>query len=322
MTRKILTANTKYITDMIRKFFITAIALTAAIGASAGSGLTKGDINLIVASDLGRNGYYEQKKVAGTMGEIADSVGPEAVLALGDTHHYEGVQSISDPLWMTNYELIYSHPELMVDWYPICGNHEYRGNTQAVIDYSDVSRRWTMPARYYTKTFEDKGTTLKVVFIDTTPLIDKYRKNSDEYPDAVTQDMDAQLKWLDSTLSDAREDWVVVVGHHPIFAFTDKSASERTDMQKRVDSILRKHNVDMYICGHLHNYQHLRRRDSTIDYIVNTSGSRTRVPEKTEGTVFCSEAPGFSVLTVDKKSLNLNMLDSDGNVIHTVTRTK
>ncbi len=288
----------------------------------AGDIIPKGDINLIVASDLGRNGYYEQKPVAATMGEVADQVGPEAVLALGDTHHYEGVQSVTDPLWMTNYELIYSHPELMVDWHAICGNHEYRGNTQAVTDYSAISRRWEMPAKYYSKVFEDDETSLRVVFIDTTPLIDKYRKKSDEYPDAAGEDMDAQLKWLDKTLADAKEDWIVVAGHHPIYAFTDKSEAERSDMQKRVDTILRKHNVDMYICGHIHNYQHIRKPDSTIDYIVNTSGSKTRTPEKTDGTVFCSNAPGFAVMTADGKTLRYNMLDKEGNIIHTVTRTK
>lgn len=307
---------------MIRKLILTAIAFVAVAGMSAQNEISKGDINLIVASDLGRNGYYDQKTVASTMSRIADEVGPEAVLSLGDTHHYGGVQSVSDPLWMTNYELIYTHPELMIDWYPICGNHEYRGNTQAVIDYSEVSRRWKMPSRYYSKTFEDDGTSLKVVFIDTTPLIDKYRANPDTYPDAACQDADDQLRWLDKILSDANEDWVVVVGHHPIYAYTDKSKSERTDMQKKVDSILRKHKVDMYICGHLHNYQHIRLQDSKIDYVVNTSGSQTRTPDKIDGTVFCSDASGFSVLTANKKTLNLNMLNKNGEIIHIVKREK
>lgn len=306
---------------MIRKLLLSLIG-AASMCVSAQEIPAKGDINLIVASDLGRNGYYHQKKVAATMGEVADRIGPEAVLSLGDTHHYGGVQSVTDPLWMTNYELIYSHPELMVDWYPICGNHEYRGNTQAVLDYSGVSRRWKMPARYYTRTFEDDGTTLKVVFIDTTPLIDKYRKNTATYPDAAAQDMEAQLQWLDRTLAEAGEDWVVVVGHHPIFAYTDKAESERTDLRKRVDSIIRRHRVDMYICGHLHNYQHIRRPGSQTDYIVNTSGSQTRVPAKIDGTVFCSDAPGFSVLSADKNTLNLHMLDQDGNTVHTVSRAK
>ena len=123
---------------------------------------------------------------------------------------------------MTNYELIYSHPELMIDWFPILGNHEYRGNTQAVLDYTNVSRRWSMPGRYYTKVFEKKGTAIRFVMIDTAPLIDKYRNESETYPDACKQDMDQQLAWIDSVLTVAKEDWVVVIGHHPIYAETSK----------------------------------------------------------------------------------------------------
>ena len=180
-----------------------------------------------------------------------------------------------------------------------------------------------MPARYYTKVFGDEDeATVRIVFIDTAPLIDKYRKNNATYPDACRQDMEAQLEWLDKTLADATEDWVVVVGHHPIYAFTDKPDSERSDLQKRVDPILRKHKADMYICGHIHNYQHIRKSDSGTDYVVNTSGSKTRAAGKTDGTVFCSDAPGFSVLTADKKALRLNFLDKDGRVIYTVSRNK
>lgn len=308
---------------MINRLLSAALALVCAFSVAAQDKIEKGDINLIVVSDLGRNGYYDQKGVASTMGLVAEKIGPDAVLALGDTHHYEGVQSVSDPLWMTNYELIYSHPELMVHWYPVCGNHEYRGSTQAVLDYSAISRRWDMPARYYTKVFGDKDeATVRIVFIDTAPLIDKYRKNNATYPDACRQDPEAQLEWLDKTLADATEDWVVVVGHHPIYAFTDKPDSERSDLQKRVDPILRKHKADMYICGHIHNYQHIRKSDSGTDYVVNTSGSKTRAAGKTDGTVFCSDAAGFSVLTADKKALRLNLLDKDGRVIYTVSRNK
>ena len=100
----------------------------------------KGDVNLFIANDLGRNGYYEQKTIAELMGVMGETIGPEAVVAAGDVHHFEGVVSTQDPLWMTNYELIYSHPELMITWLPVLGNHEYRGNTQAVLDYRNISR--------------------------------------------------------------------------------------------------------------------------------------------------------------------------------------
>lgn len=94
------------------------------------------NFNFIIATDLGRNGRYDQKKIAEFMGETASDVDAKFIISSGDTHHYLGVESIDDPLWMTNFELIYSHPELQIPWYPLLGNHEYRGNTQAVIDYS------------------------------------------------------------------------------------------------------------------------------------------------------------------------------------------
>lgn len=311
---------------MIRKLLLSLVVLSAAIcGAAQEAGewkKLKSDVKLMVANDLGRNGYYQQKPIAELMGKVAEAYGPDAVLALGDVHHYGGVQSVSDPLWMTNFELIYSHPELMVDWYPVLGNHEYRGDTQSVIDYSDISRRWMMPARYYTRRFKDNGTSVRVVFLDTPPLIDKYVRKHDTYPDASSQPAEEQLRWLDSTLTTATDDWIIVVGHHPLYAGTDKAASERTDMQQRVDRILRAHNVDMYICGHIHNFQHIRRQDSDIDYIVNTSGSRARKVEPAEGMVFGSDSAGFSLLSASAKELTLYMIDDKGNVIHRVVRKK
>ena len=281
-------------------------------------------LNFYLANDLGRNGWYDQKPIAETMGRMAEAIDIEFVVAAGDVHHFEGVQSISDPLWMTNYELIYSHPDLMIDWYPICGNHEYRSNTDAVVEYSNVSARWTMPAKYYTFVKEEDDVTVRIVMLDTTPMIDKYREETEKYADASKSDWNEQIAWLDKVLSEADEDWVIVVGHHPIYAYTDKSDSERTDLQQRLDPVLRKYgNVDMYLCGHIHTFQHIRRPDCDIDYIVNTSGSLSREDVKPiEGTVFCSNKSGWSLLTASEDTLSLHMLDKDGSVLHTVTRTK
>ena len=306
----------------ISLFLMMVTVVAFAQNAAAWKALEK-PLNFYLANDLGRNGYYDQKPIAELMGKMAEAIDIEFVVAAGDVHHFEGVRSVHDPLWMTNYELIYSHPDLMLPWYPILGNHEYRGNTQAVIDYSGISARWQMPARYYTKVMEEDGATIRLVMIDTPPLLDKYREDTEKYPDAGKQDMDKQLAWLDSVLTSAKEDWVMVVGHHPIYADTDKNDSERTDMQKRVDSILRKHgNVDMYVCGHIHNFQHIRKTDSKIDYVVNTSGSLAREVKPVDGTQFCSGATGFSLITVDKHELCLHMMDKNGKVLHTVRRTK
>lgn len=310
-----------------RLTFLCLLLCTAALAAVAQDAASwaklEKSVNFYIANDLGRNGYYDQKPIAELMGRMAETVGIECVVAAGDVHHFEGVRSTSDPLWMTNYELIYSHPELMLPWHPILGNHEYRGNTQAVLDYAGISARWEMPARYYTFTVEDNDVTVRVVMLDTTPLIDKYREDTVDYPDACRQEVEPQLSWLDRVLTDAREDWVIVVGHHPIFAQTEKSEKERLDMQRRVDTVLRRHdNVAMYVCGHLHTFQHIRRQGTDIDYVVNSSASLSREVSPIEGTQFCSGATGFSLVAADKDRLCLYMLDKDGKVLHTVSKTR
>ena len=301
-----------------------ALALFKANGQDAKAwSKMKADVNLFVANDLGRNGYYQQRPIAELMGNMAEEIGPECVLAVGDVHHFNGVVSVDDPLWTSNYESIYAHPELMIDWLPVLGNHEYRGNTQAVLDYAQRSRRWVMPARYYSRVYENDGTTVRVVMIDTTPLIEKYRNDSITYPDACKQDIDAQLQWLDATLKAAREDWVIVLGHHPVYAQTSKSDSERADMQRVLLPVLRRYgNVAMYVCGHIHNFQHLRMAGDAIDYVVNSAGSLSRKVKAVEGTQFCSPEAGFSVISANKNSLALYMIDGKGVAINKVEHRK
>ena len=273
---------------------------------------------IYIANDLGRNGYFEQKTVAELMGWMADVADPEFVAAIGDVHHFEGVASVDDPLWMTNYELIYSHPDLMLDWYPVLGNHEYRGNTQAVLDYGKVSRRWVMPGRYYAveKEVEDGNEKILYVFIDTAPLIDKYRRDTEDYPDAGKQSIAAELEWLEATLAASTAKWKVVMGHHPIYADTDKNESERTDLQRRVQPLLDKYGVDAYICGHIHNFQHIQAKGSRVQYFVNTSGSLSRDVKPIEGTQFCSGDEGFMILSTADNLMRFFLVNYKGEIIY------
>ena len=121
----------------------------------------------------------------------------------------------------------------------------------------------------------------------------------------------------------AKEDWVMVVGHHPIYAETPKDESERIDMQNTLGKVLGKYpKVAMYLCGHIHNFQHIRVPGSSIDYVVNSSASLSRKVKPIEGTQFCSPETGFSVIAADKKELCLHMIDKTGKVLYTVRRQK
>lgn len=272
--------------------------------------------SFMIVSDLGRNGYYDQLPVAETMGEIANAADVEFIAALGDVHHFMGIQSVHDPLWLTNFELVYKHPELMIPWYPILGNHEYEGNTNAVIAYSDISRRWQMPDRYYQKMVLINDTvSALLLFIDTTPLIDKYHV-SNEHPDVHFQLVEKQLKWIDKTLKESTAKWKIVMGHHPIFAGTTKTESERNDLQIKLLPILNSNNVNAYFNGHIHNFQHIKTSESEIHFFVNSSASQSRNVISLNETVFGSSSTGFILCSLDQSEMIISFVNKDGEIIY------
>ena len=217
-------------------FALFAVALAACTATQqpvkkAAEATYDGELNILMLSDAGRNGSYDQRLIGEWMGVYADVLGPEFVISCGDLFHYQGIQSTSDPLLWSNFESIYTHGELQCPWYGVLGNHEYRGNTQAMMDYTQVSRRWNMPDRYYTLSVpldddEPDSERVRFVFIDTAPLIDKYRRDSLQYPDVQLVDPEEEVRWIDSVLGASTEQWKIVVGHHPLYTYDKKDDAE------------------------------------------------------------------------------------------------
>jgi Icc-related predicted phosphoesterase len=286
--------------------------------------LTESSLNFMVSSDMGRRGVSEQKNVAVLMGKEAD-LNPISLIAVaGDPIHDDGVKSTTDTEWKEKFEKIYTAPSLMkIPWYVVSGNHEYHGSVQAILDYSKISDRWKAPARYYSieKTIDKEGNKCLLMFIDTAPIIDKYR-NSTEYSDAGKQDIEKELKWMDSTLVNSKDKWKIVIGHHPVYADTEKEETERTDMQKRVGVILENRKADVYICGHIHNFQHIKPVGKSVNYIVNASACEARKVNKTDGTLFCKDDPGFTVCSVTAETFSFSFINNKGETVYNHTLKK
>lgn len=275
-------------------------------------------LNFVVSNDMGRRGVSEQKNIATLMGKVAEYSQIKIIAVAGDPIHDNGVKSTDDSEWKDKYENIYTASSLMkIPWYVVSGNHEYHGNVQAILDYSKLSNRWKAPARYYSieKTIGAGRNKCLFVFIDTTPLIDKYRTDAN-YSDAGKQDMQKQLSWIDSTLITSKDRWKIVIGHHPVYADTEKAETERTDMQKRVGTILENRKADVYICGHIHNFQHIKPEGKTVNYIVNSSASASRKVNVTEGTLFCNPNPGFTVCSVTQANFTFFFIDHKGETVY------
>ncbi len=198
----------KNILFILPLFFITILHVAAQEKDSSKTKLSltvnKKALNFIAMGDWGRNGEYKQKEVADQMGITAKTLNTDFFIATGDNFYPSGVASTQDHRWIDSYENIYTAHSLQQNWYVVLGNHDYKGNVQAEIDYTKVDRRWNMPARYYFKKLPLNGDTTQqvlLVFIDTTPLIDEYYKGAD-HADVKTQDTAQQRKWLEAVLSD------------------------------------------------------------------------------------------------------------------------
>lgn len=275
-------------------------------------------LNFIVISDHGRNGYYNQKEVAEMMGEVAEDASIRFVVTGGDNFQTAGVESVSDPLWWFSHESLYTHPSLNVDWHPALGNHDHGGNIQAQVDYSKVSRRWKMPAPYYTLVKTRNDVSIRLIILDTYSMVEGFGSPDEKYTAA---DARKQVAWADSVLSAEKEDWVIVVGHHPVYS-AHPTRQNTEELVEYLLPVMKKHNVDFYIGAHDHIFQHLKDPSNAIDYFVNTAGSSVRPAATNEMTQFAASSPGFSIVSATGTDLSMYFINIEGKVIYKYTRTR
>jgi hypothetical protein len=271
------------------------------------------DVDLLILGDWGRNGHYAQRSVAKWMDIASHYLDAEMVVTTGDNFYDNGVASIDDPIWNTSFEQIYQGPNLFIDWYPTLGNHDYRGNWQAQIDYSQVSRRWELPAQYYEKLITlDDGTQAHLLFIDTSPLNPDYQGET-KYQETQKQDADAQLTWLHQTLSSSKADWRIVFGHHPLYS-SGKRYGATDGIKSVLEPILEKYRVHAYFAGHEHDLQHNQVEGKTVEHFISGASSKLRPTGKVDFTRFSSSSAGFAALSIGTDALVMQFIADNGNV--------
>ncbi len=199
------------------------------------------------------------KKVANQLGKTAREFKPSFIASLGDNIYPSGVRSTQDYNWIASFESVYTNHSLQTDWYVVLGNHDYKGNVDAEVDYTKISRRWNLPARYYSKKVlinEDSTKEILLVFLDTTPLISQYYHSRDHADNVKSQDTAAQRIWLEQVLSDPSPNikWKFVFGHHPLYTGGGRmNAAETKELNQLLKPIFDKYKVDAYVCGHEHS---------------------------------------------------------------------
>lgn len=280
-------------------------------------------LRFMVFGDWGRNGEDNQKETGRELGIEAKTFKPEFIVSTGDNFYPNGVRSTKDHNWLASFEDIYTAHALQTDWYVVLGNHDYKGNPQAEIDYSDIDRKWNMPARYYSKIIFIGGDTTQavlLVFIDTTPLLSEYYIGTEH--DVRNQDTALQRIWLEKTLKEAPTNvkWKFVFGHHPLWTGGGRmNAPEGVEMKRLFTPIFEKYRVNAYISGHEHNLQYIKPKGFTHYFVSGAGSETTPVILHPEGGQFAKSENGFMEFTITDDRMEVNVISYMGEKLYSTS---
>lgn len=272
-------------------------------------------LHFIALGDWGRNGEYDQSQVAAQMGLWAAAHPNNFVISVGDNFYPAGVVSEQDPLWHYSFENIYTAHSMQCDWYPVLGNHDWESDVDAQVRYSKVSRRWQMPARYYSKELNLGNDKVLFVMMDTNPFLHEDR---DGY-------VEKQVSWLKDTLANvsATVKWKIVVGHHPCYTVGPRINNYDTlTMRKALPQIFADHKVDVYLSGHDHSLQHLKPEGFCHQFISGAGSELTPVTQGIPYSRFAASEHGFMYFSVDANRLNVKAINYSGAILYETTLTK
>ncbi|XP_072255640.1 tartrate-resistant acid phosphatase type 5 [Pyxicephalus adspersus] len=221
--------------------------------------------------------YYTEQEtmVAAQLGKTVADWGADFILSVGDNFYDDGVQDVTDFRFKATYESVFNADSLRdVPWYVIAGNHDHYGNVSAQVAYSNVSSRWKFPDLYYDLSFKIPTTNVSVrlILLDTIVLCGNSDDSNGGQPLGASNPKSAndQLEWLTQKLESAKEQYLLVAGHYPVWSIAEHGPT--LCLLQHVEPLLRKYGVTAYLSGHDHNMQYLQ-DDSSIGYILSGAGN-------------------------------------------------
>ena len=244
----------------------------------------KEELEFLVFGDSG-TGEKDQYLVGERMYEICSKSKNgkcDFALLLGDTIYPNGLNSsskykISDKDYeqlKNKFEKPYEKFENFDIWV-VAGNHEWKGDIQAMINYSKESKRWKMPYNHYKIPLLPNW--LNIYGLDTTRINRLYSGNK-FYKDQINKKgnnsekigkQDAQNELC------GKEGWKILFGHHGIYSkgkhgnisfgnmqnlirnlnpFREREVIKK--MKESLEPIIKKCGVQVFFAGHDHHQEH------------------------------------------------------------------
>ena len=287
----------------------------------------KATLRFIVAGDAGTGDPHLHDGVLA----LAKKVHIDAILLAGDNVYPCGVKSPEDANWK---KVDVNFADAGIPIYPVLGNHDYGDPTrhgatfticdhpspQAQIGATGVVPYWDFPERTYAL----RSPLVQIVMTDTQPLASDW---SSPFLGSATATEETSL--VDSALGSSQALWRIVVGHHTIFSSGMRGRAVHTEekhLREKLLPLLRKHNVDLYVCGHDHDAEligSLKRKGGEPLFLVSGNGAASTEMERRSAageppTIFPRTFPpppliGFSLLEITPHALSITFYDGEGN---------
>lgn len=306
-------------------------------------------LKFLVVGDWGRKGLYNQSRVAVQMGRIGKELDIDFVISTGDNFYKNGLNGTNDPSFEECFSRIYTAKSLLVPWYSVLGNHDYRGDALAQLNSSLRNRdpRWNCDRSFVLKYTicpresekSQECTLADLFFFDTNPYVDMYWEPSNHRYDwrgiipyrydwrgisPRQMYLKQQLQDLSVALDASTATWKIVIGHHTIRSVGSHGDTE--ELVQQLLPIIEAHGVDMYMNGHDHCLEHISSLNSPLQFLTSGGGSKAwrgmKEGANTEGLQFFHNGQGFMSVKVKAKNLQVAFHDVDGNTIHELDLSK
>lgn len=256
---------------------------------SRGSNSEEGEdqgLHFAVVGDTGR-GNRAQYAVARAMARHHQETAFPLVLLTGDNIYEDGEMAKVRKVFEKPYRPLLKQA---VQFRAVLGNHDIReGNGNGQVAYPGFN----MDGRYYSF----RRGLAHFFALDTN-------ENSD---------WDQQLAWLKSTLANSDAPWKIIYGHHPIYSSGSRHGNS-PDLIEKLCPIFQQYAVQLYCCGHDHNYERTHPIQGTT-YLISGAGSGTRPVGKSAWTAYSEEILSFASVQVHPDKLLITGLDRQNNVI-------
>lgn len=247
-------------------------------------------VKVLAFGDAG-TGKEMQYEVAKSMKRVCDHSGCDFAIMLGDNIYENGVDSVNDIQFINKFEKPYSSFE--IPFYVSLGNHDDRGDTNAQIEYTKKSKRWTMPARYYDFV---KGN-IHFIAIDSNDFDRKQRR------------------FIERKLNHSKSRWKVVFGHHPVYSYGRHGHTK--DLVKDLLPML-CHSGAIYVSGHDHDLQ-VMQTPCGVPLVVSGAAAKLRSTSKGKYSLFSLSEYGYSRMEFNENSFEIFMYNKSDDIVFSKT---